>query len=307
MGQGGAHVSVAIIGTGAVAGLCVSWLDLAGAGPVAVCGRSPLEQFTITGDGVGGTDVRTIAVLPAPDGPVDWVLVTVKAQDTASTAPWLDRLVGPGTVVVVLQNGVDHVQRVQPLVGEAEVLPVLVMAAAERTGPGAVTHRIGNLLVTARNPAAQRLSELFDGGATVHQDPDLLTAAWRKLLVNVGGNCITALTGRRAEVLRVPEVRELCRAVLTETAAAGRSVGALLTDADVEGTLRLYDSYPDDNGSSMYYDRMSGRPLEHELIPGAVVRAAERGGVDVPVTRAIWALTKAVSEAVPLGRGPILE
>ena len=46
----------------------------------------------------------------------------------------------------------------------------------------------------------------------------------------------------------------------------------------------------------MYYDRVAGRPLEHELIPGAVVCAAERGGVDVPVTRAVWTLVKAVSE-----------
>ena len=289
-------MSVAIVGTGAVAGLCVSWLDLAGAEPVAVCGRSPVDSFTITGDGAGGTEVRTVGVRPPPEGPVDWVLLTVKAQDTGSTAPWLDRLVGPDTVVAVLQNGVDHVERVQPLVGDAEVLSVLVMAAAERTGPGAVTHRIGSLLITPENAAAQRFSQLFAGGATVHQDADFTTAAWRKLLVNVGGNCVTALTGRRAEVLRVPEVRELCRVMLTETVAAGRSVGAQLGPDDVDGTLRLYDSYPDDNGSSMYYDRVAGRPLEHELIPGAVVRAAERGGVDVPVTRAVWTLIKAVSE-----------
>lgn len=288
-------MSIAVIGSGAVAGLCVSWLDRAGQPPVHLCARTPVEAFTVTGDGAGGTGTRTIEVQGPPRGPVDWVLLTVKAHDTASTARWLDTVVGPDTVVVVLQNGVDQAERVQPLVPGATVLPALVMAAVERTAPGVVTHQLGNVLVTPQSDAAGRLAELVDGGATVQQEPDFVTAAWRKLLVNIGLNCVTAITGRRTEVLHVPEVRTLCRTVLTETAAAGRAVGAQLTDDDVENTLRLYDSFPDTNGSSMYFDRMAGRPLEHDLIPGAVVRAAERGGVDVPATHALWALAAALS------------
>jgi len=290
-------VSVAVIGSGAVAGLVVSWLDLAGCPPVHLCARTPVDAFTITGDGAGGTGVRTVPVDGPPAGPVDWVLLTVKAQDTAATRPWLDALIGPDTVVVVLQNGVDHLERVRPLVGEAQVLPALVMAAAERTGPGAVDHRLGNLLVVPELPAAQRFSDRIAGEVVVRQEADFTTAAWRKLMVNVAANTVTALTLRRAEVLRVPEVRELCRTLLEEAVAAGRAAGAELGANDVDFVLGLYESYPDDNGSSMYYDRQAGRPLEHELIPGAVVRAAGRGGVAVPVTRAIWALTKAVSEA----------
>lgn len=290
-------MSVAVIGSGAVAGLCVSWLEQAGAPRVLLCARTPVDSFVIIGDGTGARDARTVGVDGPPDGVVDWVLLTVKAQDTASTAPWLDQLVGPDTVVVVLQNGVDQVERVQPLVGEAVVLPALVMAAAERTAPGHVTHHLGNMLVTPESSVAQRLKELFDGGAHVHQEADFVTAAWRKLLINVGGNCIMALAGRRAEVLHSPEMRTLARTVLTETLAASSVVGAALSLDDVENTLRLYDSYPDHNGSSMYYDRMAGLPLEHDLIPGAVVRAAEEGGVAVPATQALFALTKAVSEA----------
>lgn len=290
-------MSVAIIGSGAVAGLCVSWLERAGAPAASLCARTPLGEFVITGDGSGAREVRTVAVEGPPDGVVDWVLLTVKAQDTASAAPWLQQLVGPDTVVVVLQNGVDQVERVQPFVGDAVVLPALVMAAAERTAPGHVTHHLGNMLVTPESAVARRLKDMLDGGAHVHQEADFVTAAWRKLLINVAGNCITALTSRRAEVLHSEEMRTLARTVLTETLAASRVVGAALSPEDVENTLRLYDSYPDHNGSSMYYDRMAGLPLEHDLIPGAVVRAAAQGGVAVPATQALFALTKAVSEA----------
>ncbi len=291
---------IALVGAGAVAGLVASWLELAGAPTPLLCTRTPVEQLTITGDGRGGRGTRTVPVTPVPGPadaePVDWVMLTVKAQDTAATQPWLDALVGPDTVVVVLQNGVDHVERVQPLVGTATVLPALVRASAERTGSGAVTHHLGNQLIVPEEPAGKSLAALLDGGASVRQDPDFRTAAWHKLMVNIGSNPLTALTLRRCEVLREPEVAELCRSLLIETAAVGSSVGARLSGADVEEVLELFRSYPDDNGTSMYYDRVAGRPLEHDLLCGAVVRAAQEHDVPAPLNQAIWALTKALSE-----------
>lgn len=283
---------VAIIGSGAVAGLAASWLEE----PPLLCARTPVDAFTLTGDGRGGSETRTVPVhvVAAPEQaqPVDWVLLTVKAQDTPSTLPWLDALVGPETVVVVLQNGVDHVERIQPLVGAAQVLPALVLASAERTGPGAITHYIGNMLVVPESPAAQRLGELFGKRVLVKQDPDFRTAAWRKLMVNIGSNPITALTRRRCEVLQLPEIQDLCRALLRETVAVGVAVGAKLDESDVDKVMRTYQSYPDDNGTSMYYDRMAGRPLEHDLLSGAVVRAAAEHQIAVPANLAVWALSR---------------
>ena len=285
-------MSVAIVGSGAVAGLLASWLI----DTPLLCARTPVDAFLFTGDGNGGTDTRTIPVdvvaSPADAHPVDWVLLTVKAQDTLSTQPWLDALVGPNTVVVVLQNGVDHVERVQPLVGDAQVLPALVFASAERTGPGAVTHYVGTMLIVPESPAAQRFAALLSTAVLVRQDPDFRTAAWRKLMVNIGSNPITALTMRRSEVLHLPEIQDLCRLLLQETVAVGAAVGAKLDESDVDKVLVMYQGYPEDNGTSMYYDRMAGRPLEHELMSGAVVRAAAEHHIAVPANQVIWALTR---------------
>jgi len=289
-------MSVAIVGSGAVAGLLASWLDIAGAEVPLLCARSPVDAFTITGDGKGGSDTRSVPVQvvasPEQADPVDWVLLTVKAQDTPSTQAWLDALVGPDTVVVVLQNGVDHLERVQPLVGDAQVLPALVFASAERTGPGAITHYVGTMLVVPQSPAAQRLVQLLGAGVLVKQDPDFRTAAWRKLMVNIGSNPVTALTMRRSEVLHLPEIQDLCRVLLQETAAVGAAVGAKLDESDVDNVLQMYQSYPDGNGTSMYYDRMAGRPLEHDLLSGAVVRAAAEHHIAAPANLVIWALSR---------------
>ena len=91
-------------------------------------------------------------------------------------------------------------------------------------------------------------------------------------------------------VLDVPSVRALTRGLLDEAIEAGRAEGALLEREDADRTLAFYDALPRDGGTSMLYDRLAGRRLEHDLLTGAVVRAAERHGIEVPLNRAILAL-----------------
>ena len=69
---------------------------------------------------------------PAAAAPVDWVLLCTKSHDTPSAAPWLARLCRPSTRVAVLQNGVDHVSRVSPLIAGATVVPAIVYYNGER-------------------------------------------------------------------------------------------------------------------------------------------------------------------------------
>src|SRR5215470_7346838 len=52
---------------------------------------------------------------PRQVGPVDLVLFAVKLWDTESAGEQTRPLVGPGTRVVSLQNGVDSVERLVPI------------------------------------------------------------------------------------------------------------------------------------------------------------------------------------------------
>jgi 2-dehydropantoate 2-reductase len=96
-------------------------------------------------------------------------------------------------------------------------------------------------------------------------------------------------------VLGSPGIPSLTRGLLTETVAAGAAAGARLCAADVAATLDFYARFQPDAGTSMLEDRLAGRPTEHEEITGAVVRAADRYGVDVPLNRAVLALLTATS------------
>jgi 2-dehydropantoate 2-reductase len=281
---------IAVVGAGAIGGLIAAELGAAGH-DVTLCARRPLDRVVVTRD--GAERAVDLPVVTAPDevGAVPWVVVALKGQDSAAAGPWLARLAGAGTAVVVVQNGVEHRERVGPHARGAALIPAITNTAVERTAPGRLVHRAGDELTVAEAPRAPEFARLFDSTALrVRVEDDFLTASWRKLLSNVAANPLTALTSRRMEVFSEPAVRELALGLLREAADVGRAEGAALADDEPERTLARYDALPPDGGSSMLYDRLAGRPLEVDPLTGAVVRAAHRHGLPAPLNQAVLAL-----------------
>ncbi|NDW05802.1 2-dehydropantoate 2-reductase [Jiella pacifica] len=294
-----------VIGAGAIGGYLAAMLDEAGH-DVSLCVRTPFDELTLEEDG----EVRKVAakIVAEPGelndgaGPVDLVVVATKAQDTGSARPWLEALVGPQTLVLMAQNGVEHEERVAAFELSGSVVPSIVYIAAERVAPGRVVHHYSSRMVLPDDAAGRRVAGYFSGTKlTVEIEPEFLTAAWRKLLSNVVANPVTALTLRRMGVFRDEAIRQLAITLLAEAIAVGRAAGAKFGDDEHERLLNQYARANPDSGSSMLYDRLAGRPLEHEYLTGAVVRAGERHGVATPLNAAILALLSAV-DRTPIGR-----
>ncbi|SED46268.1 ketopantoate reductase [Rhizobiales bacterium GAS188] len=289
---------IAIIGSGAIGGFLAARLALAGRDPT-LCVRSPVEELILESGGETHRVPVAIATDPSTEGPAEFVLLTTKAQDTAGAEPWLSALCRAGTTLVVVQNGIDHEARVAPYAAGAKILPALAYAGAERVAPGHVRHHTGSSLVVPKGEAGAALASLFAGsGVGIEQDEDFLTASWTKLLGNLAANPVTALTMRRMEVFGDPGTRALALSLLEEAVAVGRASGARLAEDQAQRTLAVLLGYNPAGGSSMLYDRLAGRPLEHEYLTGAVVRAAQRHGIDVPANRTVLALVAALSDGL---------
>jgi 2-dehydropantoate 2-reductase len=289
---------VAIIGSGGIGGYLAAELAEAGR-DVTLCVRTGFGTLVV--EEPDRTREITVPIATSPDevGPVRIVLLTTKSQDTAGTKPWLDRLVGPQTIVVVVQNGVGHVERVAPLAPGAEaILPAIIYCSVERTAPGRIVHHAHASMTVPKAHGSAAIAPIFAGSAfRITEDEDFTTVAWRKLLSNIVANPITALTLRRVRVLGDDGIRALALGLLDEAVRVAAAEGAKLTRVDAEQVAAGLGKANPDGGTSMLYDRLSGRPLEHEYITGAVVRAAERHGIDVPLNRAILALCSAASGA----------
>jgi len=287
---------VAIIGSGGIGGYLAAELAEAGR-DVTLCVRTSFPKLIVEEPDRTREIAVPMATEPQEVGPVRFVLLTTKSQDTAGTKPWLDRLVGPDTTIVVVQNGVGHVERVQPLApGAKAILPAIIYCSVERVSPGRIVHHTAAALSLPTSPQSAAVAELFSPTSfKVTEEADFTTIAWRKLFSNLVGNPITSLTLRRIRVIQEPDIQALASGILAEAVWVAAAEGAKLTETDAQQVLRGLGKSNPDGGTSMLYDRLAGRPLEHEYITGAVVRAAEKHGIDVPLNRAILALCRAAS------------
>ncbi|MFD1721954.1 ketopantoate reductase family protein, partial [Amnibacterium endophyticum] len=198
---------------------------------------------------------------------------------------------------VVAQNGVEHAERVAPFAGAAPVVPLLAYTPAERRGPGlAVLTRPGGreAVVPDDAPSREVAGLLGPGGLAVETAADFRSAAWRKLVLNTASMTATTLTDRPMDVLREPAVAAFAERLLAEVVAAGRSAGARLADDLPRESVAWLQSMPDGTTTSMLQDRRAGRPLEHEAVQGAALRAADRAGLPAPLLRSVTALLSAL-------------
>jgi 2-dehydropantoate 2-reductase len=294
------RTTVAVIGLGSIGGVVAGCLAHADRHHVVACVRRPLDRLTV--ERPQGTVEVALAAFTEPEKatPVDWVLLATKAYQTASAGPWLGRLCGPATRVAVLQNGIDHAARVAPFIGAATAVPVMVYFNGERLADDRVRlrHGGGADLEAADDADGRALARLLEGTPlSIQLAADFKTQAWRKLLINAVANPMTCLTLRRQEVLRRPDIHALGLQVLKEAVTVARADGARLAPDEPARAMAKLLTFPPEVGTSMYFDRLAGRPLEVEALTGAIVAAGERLGIPTPLNGALLTLLRAVSDA----------
>ena len=290
---------VAVVGLGSIGGIIAGSLAAAGREVVA-CVRHKIDRLVLERP-EGRVEVPLAALTdPACAEPADWVLLCTKTHQTDAAAPWLARLCAPATRLVVMQNGLDRAGAVAPLAGGAQIVPVIVYYNGERLAPDHVRirHAGDHDLCVRDDDLGRRFAALLDGAPlSVHLAEDFQTLMWRKLLMNVTINPVTALTLQRQAVSQRADIQDLYRALLAEAIAVAGADGARFAADEAERTILTLLTYPPDAGTSMYFDRLGGRPFEVEALTGALVASAERYGIPVPLNRAMLALLRAISEA----------
>ena len=265
---------------------------------VLLCGHSPRDHVEVR------PDDKDPIVVPGPvltdpadvEGPVDVVLLAVKDTQNQSAAGWLARLGDDRTVVCALQNGVEQVERVGPLCPSSEVVPAVVWFSAEPHQEGWIRLRTGVRLVVPESDGAHTLADLLrDTDVTVELDPDFVTAAWRKLLVNALAD-LMVLTGRRSGMFRRDDVAALSRRYLAECLAVARAEGAHLGDDVIDEIVGLFAKAPEDMTTSMLTDRETHRRLEWDIRNGVISRKGARHGLPTPISDGLVALLAAASD-----------
>ncbi len=277
---------------------------------VWLLGRRPEVVSHIAREGVTlvrGEARRTVRVkttVKAEEaGTAELVVVFVKAYDTLQASKDALPVVGAGTLVLTLQNGLNNVETIASVVGRGGVLAGVTAHGATLLGPGLVRHAgegetsIGEI----DGGETERLARVADAfraaGIEVKLSSEVSSLIWGKLVVNASINPLTALLKRRnGELLDKEETRALMRALAMEVAAVARARGVALPHRDPIETVEAVCRRTSSNRSSMLQDVERGVPTEVDYINGAVVREGEAVGVPTPVNWAMTQLVRALSE-----------
>jgi len=149
---------------------------------------------------------------------------------------------------------------------------------------------------------AEKIAETFnDAGLQTRVSGDVRSDIWGKVLVNLGINALTALTGlRNGQLLDVPELRRLMRLAVEEGMRVAEADGVDLGPLDHVAHVYEVAEATGVNRSSMLQDVDRGRRTEIDALNGAVVGLGEKLGVETPVNRAFTALVKGLERGVSL-------
>jgi len=293
---------IAVLGTGAVGGYFGGRLAHAGEDVVFIARGAQLRALRERGLRVdspaGDFVVRPVQATddPAQVGPVDAVLVGVKAWQVTEAARAMLPLVGPATFVVPLQNGVEAPDQLAAVLGAEHVLGGLCRIVSLVVGPGHVRHAglepyvaLGELDNRPSQRAARLRQALVRAGVTAEIPPDIRVALWEKFLFIASFSGVGAVTRAPAGVLReLPETRRMLEQAMREILAVARAKDIALPEESIPRTMALVENLPPDGTASMQRDIMAGRPSELESQSGAVVRLGREMGVATPLHAFIY-------------------
>jgi 2-dehydropantoate 2-reductase len=298
---------IVVMGAGGVGGYFGAHLARAGHEVVFVARGAHLEAIRRNGFRLEGA--RGDIVLPSVgatdnlatlDSPVDVVLFAVKLYDTEAAGVAIRPVVGPRTMVINLQNGVDGPDRLATVIGTEAVLGGAAYVSALIAEPGVVRYTsemskvvFGELDGTVSDRALAFRDSCRSAGFEAEVSSDIRAALWDKFVLLATNAGLTTLLRKPAgEVYTDPEIMALAQDLMKEVVAVAAAAG-IRTSADIiERSIALSKSFPPGMYASMYHDLARGRRIEVASLSGLVARRGAELGVPVPHHTSIWCALK---------------
>jgi 2-dehydropantoate 2-reductase len=328
-------VRIAVVGAGAIGGLVGAKLALAGEDVTCIVRGANLQAIRAGGLRLllaDGSEQVAREVRATEDcteaGVQDLVVLGVKAHQLPELAPRLAPLIGPGTVIVPMQNGVPYwyfhrhggdlegtvLHSVDPggtlarWLPPEQVIGCVVYPASELEAPGVVRHVEGNRLPLGEpggthSDRSARVADAFTrAGFKAPVLDDIRSEIWLKLWGNLTFNPISALAhGTLADICACPATRELAASMMREAAAVADKLGVhfrVTLDQRIAGAEKVGH-----HKTSMLQDIEAGRAPEIDALVGSVLELARIVEVATPHVSAVHALVKLLAHKMTQQHG----
>lgn len=230
----------------------------------------------------------TISDLPE----ADLVFVAVKSYQTETAVRSALSIIGEGTHVLSMQNGIGNTEAMAAILGPERVLCGITYHSIQHVGPNRLRYRPGIKPIQIAphtgviTPAIEAIGEVFRrAGLDTNVVERIDDVIWQKLLHNAVVNPVSALTGLTCrEMLDDEDIQRFMRALCMEIVAVMRARGVPIVDEEdpyrpVIGSQKALGK----NRPSMWQDLSRSSCTEVDAINGAIVAEAERLGLEAPL------------------------
>jgi 2-dehydropantoate 2-reductase len=296
---------VAVIGVGGVGGYFGGLLARAGHDVTFVAGGPHLAAIQERGLRVESVNDGTFTVKSRAledttgAGEQELVLFAVKMYHNAGAIEAARPMLGPNTVVLTLQNGIDNGEQLAQALGPDRIMIGSVYLEGRIKEPGVVTQgdpgagAIGEMQpgITERG---QRLFKVFqEAGWRMELHENMVGMLWKKFAYLAGSAAVCAASNSTyGEMRSIPETREVIKRAIEEVLAVGRARAAPILEDSLEWAMHSLDNFPAQGLASLAKDFREGRQVELEGLTGTVVRLGREAGVPTPINDTLYAVLK---------------
>jgi 2-dehydropantoate 2-reductase len=234
---------------------------------------------------------------PSKVEPVDLILFCVKTYNTDEAAEAMRPAVGPQTVVLSLQNGIDAAERIGNVVGLEHVLGGATWLSSAVEAPGVIKQVsqfrriVFGELEGGRSERIQSIYEVLNQtGITVEISEDIQKVLWTKLVFITAVSSVGSLTRLpMGDYRSIPETRSLLSRIMQEVESVARAKGVNLDGDVVQKWLEFIDNSAPNIKPSMQLDVEAGHRTELESMIGVVGRKGRELGVPTPAADFVYA------------------
>ncbi len=310
-------MKIAVMGTGGVGGYFGGLLARAGHNVTFVARGAHLEAirerglrvessndgaFTVSGNAVADTTEA---------GEQELVLFTVKMYHNPAAIEATRPMLGPDSLVLTLQNGIDNGQQLANAFGKERVLIGSCYLEGRVKEPGVITQggpgraSFGELepgsasgttpgTIPGTTQRCQRLLTVFqEAGWRVELEENMPGMLWKKFSYLAGSAAVGAASNSVfGEMRAIPETRAIIQGAIEEILAVGRAWGAPIMEDSLDWAMTSLDNFPATGMSSLGKDFLEGRPVELEGLTGTAIRMARQAGVPTPINDTLYAILK---------------
>lgn len=302
-------MKIAVMGTGGVGGYFGGLLARAGHNVTFVARGTHLEAIRERGlrvessnDGVFTVSGNAVADTTGA-GEQELVLFTVKMYHNPAAIEATRPMLGPDSLVLTLQNGIDNGQQLAEAFGKERVLIGSCYLEGRVREPGVITQggpgraSFGELEPGSVPGGAQRCQRLLtvfrEAGWRVELEENMPGMLWKKFAYLAGSAAVGAASNSVfGEMRAIPETRATIQGAIEEILAVGRAWGAPITEDSLDWAMTSLDAFPATGMSSLGKDFLEGRPVELEGLTGTALRMARQAGVPTPINDTLYAILK---------------